>query len=295
MTDTKSGIIFIHKQEGITSFRTLDSIKKKLGTKKIGHAGTLDKFASGVLIVLTGRMTKLAGSFSTMNKEYEAVFCFGKQTSTLDPEGDVIKTGGIPDLEEITEKLSAFRGEIMQTPPCYSAVHTAGQRAYQIARSGDVPDLKSRKISIYDFSILGWDPPYLRVHITCSKGTYIRALARDLGTACGSCAYVTSLVRTKIGYVSLGDTHTPATFVLDKHLVTGKNIFSFLPDIDIMDVDKDTMTRIKYGKELGREIFPADLNNNRDYALFFNDIFLALVRISTDTVRYRFVSGTIPW
>ncbi len=295
MIDTKSGIILIHKQEGITSFRTLDSLKKKLGTKKIGHAGTLDKFASGVLVVLSGRMTKLADFFSTMPKEYEAVFCFGKQTSTLDPEGEVIKTGEIPDIEEITERLSAFRGKIMQTPPRYSAVHTAGQRAYKIARSGDVPDLKSREITIYDFSIQGWDPPYLKVNIQCSKGTYIRALARDLGEACGSCAYVTSLVRKKIGLISLKDTHPPDAFVLENHLVTGKNIFSFLPDIQVIDVDKETMTRIKYGKELGREIFPADLKNNRDYALFFNDTFLALIRITTTAVDYRFVSGAIPW
>ena len=295
MIDTKSGIIFIHKQEGITSFRTLDSLKKKLGTKKIGHAGTLDKFASGVLVVLSGRMTKLADSFSTMDKEYEAVFCFGKQTSTLDPEGDIIKTGTVPEREKITEKLPLFRGEIMQTPPHFSAVHTSGQRAYKIARSGNVPDLKSREITIYDFSIQNWDPPNLRVYIRCSKGTYVRALARDLGAACGSCAYVTSLVRKKIGLISLKDTHPPDAFILEKHLITGKNIFSFLPDIHVIDVDKETMTRIKYGRELGREIFPADHCDKRDYALFFNDTFLAIVRITTDAVDYRFVSGTIPW
>ncbi len=295
MTDTKSGIVFIHKQEGITSFRTLDTIKKNLGTKKIGHAGTLDKFASGVLIVLAGKMTKLADSFSGMEKEYEAVFCFGKQTSTLDPEGEIIKTGTVPDLDKISENLSSFRGELLQIPPRYSAVHVAGKRAYKMARNGDIPDLKSRKITIYDFSILGWNPPYLRVHIRCSKGTYVRALARDLGTACGSCAYVTSLVRTKIGSVSLEDTHTPDTFVLDKHLVTGKNIFSFLPDINIMDVDKDTMTRIKYGKELKREMFPGNKHSKKYFALFYNDTFLALVKKTTDKVHYRFVSGVIPW
>ncbi len=295
MTKTQSGIVFIHKQEGITSFRTLDALKEKLGTRKIGHAGTLDKFASGVLIALAGSMTRLADYFSGMDKEYEAVFCFGRQTSTLDPEGETIQTGTVPDSTQITENVPFFTGSLSQIPPHYSAVHVAGKRASQIARSGETPQLKPRNIIVHDFTVRRWDPPYLHVRIRCSKGTYIRALARDFGARCGTCAYVTALTRTRIGSISLDDTHFTDEIILEKHLVTGKQLFSFLPEIGIRDVDTKVMTHVKYGRKLEVGMVSLPQRSPSIAALFYQDIFLALIEKTSRGIEYRFVSGEIPW
>ncbi len=291
MTDKNSGIVFIHKQKGVTSFRTLDTIKKSTGMKKIGHTGTLDKFASGVLIVLTGKMTKLADYFSGMDKEYEAVFSFGTQTDTLDPEGSVINTCSVPSLQKITEVMNSFRGTILQIPPQYSAVHVSGKRAYQLALKGENAPVKPRKVTIHEFSLIDWKPPFLHVRVRCSKGTYIRALARDIGQECHSCAYVTSLVRTRVGQVSLEKTCSPEDFSPDKHIVTGKELFSYVPDIQIIDVDQKNMMLIKNGGMLKKSMFPSVIWKKNTAALFYQNVFLALIQTTNDILRYNFVSG----
>lgn len=205
----KNAVILINKGPGITSFDCLGKVKR-LVNKKTGHCGTLDKFAQGLLIVLCGSYTHLVPAFMGLDKTYEAVIEFGKSTDTLDPEGAVIETAPVPSLEVVSSCVSSLVGSLKQIPPAYSAIHINGKRSYQMARSmkeeGQLSELlPSRPIFIHEASIISYSAPYLRVRLHVSKGTYVRAYARDLGHLCGSCAYVKELYRTAIGPFSVDE------------------------------------------------------------------------------------------
>lgn len=201
----KNAIILLNKGEGVTSFDCLSRVKR-LVNKKSGHCGTLDKFAHGLMIVLSGSFTHLVPVFMGMDKTYEALIEFGKTTDTLDPEGETIETGTIPSLPVIKSAVEHLKGNIKQVPPAYSAIHVNGKRSYQLARSGDDNlELKPRDVKVYSAEILDWEAPYLRIRLHVSKGTYIRSYARDLGKLCSSCAYVKELYRTSIGGFDIKD------------------------------------------------------------------------------------------
>ncbi|MCF0237302.1 MAG: tRNA pseudouridine(55) synthase TruB [Sphaerochaetaceae bacterium] len=197
-----NSIILANKSEGITSFSCLGKIKH-IVDKKSGHCGTLDKFASGLIIVLCGSFTKLVPVFMGLDKKYEATIELGKTTDTLDPEGKVISTKALPSFEKIQEAVSSLVGKINQVPPLYSAIHVDGKRSYDLVRKGEEVTLKSRPIEVYEATIISYEEPYLKVRLHVSKGTYVRSWARDLGELCNSCAYVTQLKRTAIGPFSL--------------------------------------------------------------------------------------------
>lgn len=171
----------------------------------MGHAGTLDPFATGLLIAASGKLTKAAGMLSDMDKEYESVFRFGAETDTLDTEGDVIAQAPVPDISDIKEALISFSGEISQVPPAFSAVKINGKRAYARARNGEDVEMPERRVVIHSFEILSWNSPDLEVRIRCSKGTYIRSIARDLALASGSRGYCVVLKRTAIGPFGIED------------------------------------------------------------------------------------------
>ncbi|UPA18256.1 tRNA pseudouridine(55) synthase TruB [Borrelia puertoricensis] len=197
-----NGIILLNKRIGITSCNTLCPLKRYFSTSRVGHTGTLDKFASGLLVVLVGKYTKLSNYIISLDKEYISEFEFGIETDTLDPNGRVVNTTNyIPSLEKLTLGIKSLLGEIYQIPPKFSSVHVKGKRAYKLALSGESFNLKSRKVNIYDIQILNYnvDSRILKLRIKCSKGTYVRGIARDLALSLGSCAYVKSLERIKIG------------------------------------------------------------------------------------------------
>ncbi len=241
----KNGILLYAKSTGVTSFGALYPIKKKFNVKT-GHAGTLDKFAEGLLIVLLGKYTKLNSIFSGLDKVYEAVFHMGIETDTLDPEGTIIYNCQIPDIHTIESVIGDFIGKIQQIPPAYSAVHVNGKRAYQEIRNGRIPDLTSREISIYGFNLIQWTPPFLQVRIHCSKGTYIRSLARDFGKACGSAAYVSKLSRTSIGSFLLENAADENNFS-DQNILQGCNFFRDLPGFHIVEPTDNELVGLKYG------------------------------------------------
>ena len=199
------GQILLDKPAGITSFSALNGLKRSLGTGRVGHTGTLDKFATGLLIALIGRYTRVADLFSGLDKCYQATVVFGSRTDTLDPEGEVIEEGTVPDLERIRAAADQLRGRIDQTPPVYSAVHVGGKRAYRIARAGREPRLEPRKVTIYRLEVLDYRAPELDIEVECSKGTYVRALARDLGSFSDSCAFLKNLRRTRVGPFEVGE------------------------------------------------------------------------------------------
>lgn len=201
----RNAVILVDKGPGITSFDCLGRIKHNVNPKT-GHCGTLDKFAHGLMIVLSGSFTHLVPVFMGMDKTYEAVIEFGKMTDTLDPEGAVIETGPVPSGDTVRHAVERLVGEMDQVPPAYSAIHVNGKRSYQIARSGDLNlELKPRPVTIYSAELLFWDAPYATVRLHVSKGTYVRSYARDLGHECSSCAYVKELFRTGIGPFSIDE------------------------------------------------------------------------------------------
>ncbi|WNY69903.1 tRNA pseudouridine(55) synthase TruB [Borreliella andersonii] len=204
----ENGFLLINKEQDKTSFETLSPVKKYFNTNRVGHAGTLDKFASGILIGLVGKCTKLSSYFTSLDKEYVAEFRFGLETDTLDPNGRIVgKTDYIPNLEDIDLKLKEFVGEIYQSPPRFSSVHIDGSRAYKLALNGRFFEIKKRRVNIYSIQILSYDfsSSLLSLKINCSKGTYIRSIARDLAYSLNSRAYVSNLKRTKVGMFRLKD------------------------------------------------------------------------------------------
>lgn len=200
------GIHPIYKPPGKTSFDLVRILRKKTQIKKIGHAGTLDPFAEGVMILLIGReFTKQADTFLNQDKEYEALIALGKETTTYDPEGDIVSTSDkIPSLEEIKQALTAFQGTISQVPPMYSAKKINGKKLYDLARKGIEVERKAVDVTL-STTLLSYEYPLLRLHITCSKGTYIRSIAHDLGQMLGSYAHLQKLTRTRCGPYHLED------------------------------------------------------------------------------------------
>lgn len=198
------GILLVNKPKGVTSFSLVGLLRKRLGVKKIGHAGTLDPLATGVMVMLVGRnYTKLSDQLLSKDKEYVAEIFMGKSTDTYDAEGQVThESKKIPTLEEIVKALESFQGEIEQIPPMFSAKKVNGKKLYELARKGKMIERKSVKIEVKT-ELLSYNYPYLHLKIACSKGTYIRSIAHDLGTLLGCGAHLSNLQRTKSGTYSI--------------------------------------------------------------------------------------------
>ncbi|HHT22070.1 MAG TPA: tRNA pseudouridine(55) synthase TruB [Bacteroidales bacterium] len=213
MDFVKGEILFVNKPLGWTSFDLVNKIRWKLRRAlklkklKVGHAGTLDPLATGVMIICTGKATKRIEEFQYQTKEYIATLRLGATTPSYDLEKEI---DTYYPTEHITRELvdkviPTFTGEIWQVPPVYSAVKVDGKRAYDYARDGQEVELKPKLLVIDDIETLEFTPPMLKIRVVCSKGTYIRALARDIGEALGSGAHLTALERTRIGDVKLED------------------------------------------------------------------------------------------
>ena len=197
-------VILIDKAPGWTSFDVVNKIRHVTKAKKVGHCGTLDPFATGLLIVCTGKATKHVDSFVGLSKVYLNEFELGKITDTLDSDGEVIAENKIGEYsgDQLQKIALELTGEIEQVPPSYSAIKVNGVAAYKLARKGKLPELKPRKIRIDLFEIIDYKKPILKTRIHCSRGTYIRALARDFGQKLGCGAFVRNLRREFIGSYS---------------------------------------------------------------------------------------------
>jgi tRNA pseudouridine55 synthase len=198
----KSGFLLVDKPEGMTSHDVVDYLRKITKIKKIGHAGTLDPIATGLLILGIGReATKKLNEFQKLDKEYIAKIKLGVKSDTFDKEGKIEKVQfeKIPKREEIEEVLKSFCGEILQTPPPYSAKKIKGKKAYELARKGLKVELSPVKVKIYQIEILNYSFPYLEIKVSCSSGTYIRSLANDIGEKLKVGGLIEELRRTKIG------------------------------------------------------------------------------------------------
>jgi tRNA pseudouridine55 synthase len=213
-----SGVIVLDKPAGMSSARAVDKVKRLLPRKtKIGHAGTLDPFATGVLLLLVGKATKLCERLMDQPKQYETTMKFGATTATLDPDSPElnVKADARVTLEQIHSLLPSFIGAIQQRPPAFSAMKVGGRRAYDLARAGEHVELEPRTVQVYGIEVLGFDWPLVRLRIDCGRGTYIRAIARDLGDALGVGAYLTQLRRTRIGEFDIDRAVTLETLAND--------------------------------------------------------------------------------
>ena len=196
---TASGFLLFDKPAGRTSHTALSGFKKAFPASRVGHTGTLDSFATGLLVVVVGSYSRLAPWFTGLDKAYEAEVLFGVGTDTLDPVGDVVATGPIPAKSSLEAALGAFRGPILQTPPEYSAIHVGGARASDLAMAGKAVELKPRPVTISKLELIGFTAGRARLRVECSSGTYVRALARDIAAACGTCAHLSALRRLRVG------------------------------------------------------------------------------------------------
>lgn len=206
-------LIFIDKPAGMSSFGAVARVRRVLSEQaghkvKVGHTGTLDPFATGLLILLTGRATKRAPEFLKLDKVYKATLCLGARSSTGDPEGEITPSP-IPlplyTLADLSSAAKHFVGKISQTPPAFSAVKVNGERAYRLARAGKIVNLPARTVEVYSLEILSYDAPYLTLRAHVSSGTYLRSLATDFGERLGCGAYLTALRRTQIAGYRLAD------------------------------------------------------------------------------------------
>jgi tRNA pseudouridine55 synthase len=206
---TPDQIILIDKPAGLTSFGVVARVRRRLSQKfakrvKVGHTGTLDPFATGLMILVTGRFTKQAGQFSKLDKVYQATFHLGQTSTTGDPEGEKTKVSNRqPTPDEINQALGKFTGTITQVPPIFSAIKIGGQRAYKLARTNKTIDLPARQVNVYYIKLLDYTYPDLTIEAKVSSGTYIRSLGVDIGTELGTGALTSKLRRLQVGEYDL--------------------------------------------------------------------------------------------
>ena len=207
---TISGILNVNKEIGATSFQVVRFVRKRSGVRRVGHAGTLDPAATGVLLVCLGQATRISEYLMDLPKTYHATIRLGASTTTYDAEGEVTATGDASAVTDamVREALADFVGDISQTPPAYSAVKVGGQPAYRMARKGQDVALKARPARVYSIDVLRYEPPDLEIMVECGKGTYIRSVAHDLGQALGCGAHLAALCRTRVGPFSVEDAMT---------------------------------------------------------------------------------------
>lgn len=239
-----NGIIVINKEEDMTSFDVVRKVKKILACKKVGHTGTLDPMATGVLPICIGKATKAANYLIKDNKAYIAEVKLGEVTDTYDREGTIVSTNNVNTSEEkLTKVIKSFVGKIIQVPPKYSALKINGQKMYDLARKGIEFEVKGREIEVFSIEILNINLPYFTIRVTCSKGTYIRSLAYDIGQKLGCGAHLFNLQRIKSGNFNIDQS-------LKLEALNLENIESILISVEELFKDFNSFTIEPYFEKL---------------------------------------------
>jgi tRNA pseudouridine55 synthase len=253
MEHPTDGIMLVDKTEGETSFDVVRRARGVFQTRKVGHAGTLDPFASGLLIILLGQGTKLSNFLMSQKKLYQGTLLLGVETDTLDVTGRTTETRPVHELErdEVLEKCRSLVGEIEQSPPLYSALRWKGQRAYKLARKGVDFDLPKRKVTIESLDVVFMNLPYVTIRTRCSAGTYVRSLAADIGSSLGTGAHLVSLRRLASGRFLSDQALASERLNRDLSPVVLKDrvipLNQSLPDMEKWDVDASMARRIRQG------------------------------------------------
>lgn len=281
--NNKNGIILIDKPKGITSFDVIRLLKKKFGTKKIGHSGVLDKPASGLMICAVNRATKLLSIFEEGYKIYIADIVFGIKTDTLDMQGSIVDTK-YTDItkNDLKKVIDSFRGEILQSVPKYSNVRINGKKLYRYALNHESIELPKRKVTIYDIELVEFGDNSAKIKVKCSKGTYIRSLAYDIGESLNTFGTIRDLRRIFVYPFSIDK----AKDVDNAEITPINEALSFLPSIS---VSKDLVKNVLNGVEFSRIVKCDKLQNGLYRVLDDNKNFIALIISEKDKVSYKFV------
>jgi tRNA pseudouridine55 synthase len=251
------GLLLVDKPAGITSHDAIDAVRRALGTRKVGHAGTLDPMATGLLLVGVGRATRLLRFLGDLDKEYEGTGRLGEETDTLDADGTVTRTAPVDVSEQdVRDAARALVGEIEQRPPAFSAVKVGGRRLYAAARRGEEVEAAPRRVQVDAFDVLGFDGRDFDFRVTCSSGTYVRSLVAEVGVRLGCGAHLARLVRTRIGPFREEDAQPPDR---PGNPLPSERAVAHLPRLD---VDEEEAVAAGHGRPLG----PAGIDG--PYAVF---------------------------
>ncbi len=254
------GLLLVDKPHGVTSHDVVDVVRRGLGTRKVGHAGTLDPMATGLLLIGVGRATRLLRFLGALPKTYDGTMRLGIETTTLDADGDVVSETSVDvAAAQLTDVMHTLVGDSLQRPPAYSAVKVGGRKLYEAAREGERLEAEPRPVRVDAFDLVSYDAPDATFRVTCSGGTYVRVLAADVGTALGCGAHLVALRRTAIGPYAVDDAVSPdgATEPLPLDAAVGH-----LPRLDL---DADEAVAASHGRPLG----PAGLTG--PYGVFAPD------------------------
>lgn len=244
------GVLLVDKPAGLTSHDIVAIVRRLAGQRRVGHAGTLDPFATGLLVLLLGRATRLLPYLAGEPKVYDAVIAFGHETDTDDVTGAPTTSAPLPARSAIDAALASLTGSLQQIPPAYSAKQQGGQRAYVAARRGSPLDLAPAAITVYDWQVSSWDGTTLVASVSCSGGTYVRALARDLGRNAGSAAHLKTLRRRQSGPFHIEDAATLSVLEggVEGHV---RSALDGLEGMSIESLDAIAIERVKRGQTVG--------------------------------------------
>ena len=269
------GILNVNKEKGISSARVVSLVRRALNMKKVGHTGTLDLEASGVLPIVIGKATRVSDYMMTKDKVYETELILGAKTDTLDAAGEIIeKSDKVVTKEEFLQAMKTFKGEIDQIPPMYSALKVNGKKLYDLAREGVEIERKKRKVNIYDIELLDFAFPKATIRVTCSKGTYIRTLVDDLGEKLGSLAYVNELARVRVGDFDIKDSIKSG----DLLEISKEELIKKLYQIDtaLKDFDKIILDRKYLDNLVNGQIVEVDKTYGKIIRVYAGDDFIGL-------------------
>lgn len=247
------GLLLVDKPVGVTSHDVVAQVRRALRTKRVGHAGTLDPFATGLLVCAVGQCTRLLPYVYGEPKVYRARITFGLATNTDDATGTPVAYGGAPDFARLESALATLTGEVSQIPPAYSAKHVDGERAYARARRGEDVQLAAVTVHVHEWKELARGDDWIDVDITCGGGTYVRALARDLGVALGTVAHCATLRRLQSGALSVTDAVPYSALVRDAQLPV-LNPLSSMSELAIQPITRDAIELLRTGRQLAATV-----------------------------------------
>lgn len=262
---SREGLLLVDKSAGPTSHDVVSRARRALGEGRVGHTGTLDPFATGLLLLLVGRSTRLAEYFHRLEKVYRATIRLGEETDTHDRTGSVVRrTGeeGLPTADDLRAALARFRGVIRQRPPAFSAKQVDGRRAHEAARAGERLELEPEPVEVHELELVGWDPPDARVRAAVGTGTYVRAIARDVGREFDVGGHLAELRRTRIGPFEVGDALPdgelePGVEVVPPHGRTPAEAVGWLPR---REVTSEERRRVGHGQRIARGDLSPDVD-----------------------------------
>ena len=289
-----SGIVVCNKMPGITSMDVIRIMRRATGLKRIGHGGTLDPIASGVLPVFVGQATRVSEYILDHPKEYTTVLCLGKTTDTYDADGEILQKHdyAFVSREMFGQILPSYIGPILQKPPMYSALKVEGKRLYKLARSGMEVERAYRSVVVSSLNLTEWDPPFVTLHVKCGRGVYIRSLVHDLGQSLGCGAYVMELTRVKVGDFSLDEALCINS--LSEEMVSKswrsvlKPMDSVLMSMPAYVIETEQEVRLRYGEAI--ELMNSQVHDYKQhYRRIYNrhGYFVGIVRSTSDTNLWK--------